>query len=77
MTMNPLTPSIRCVLLVGTAPGLEARPVKSLLTAGLIHHSTGFSMVATDPDDQKALAAALRELADALEAPTVPDPDLV
>lgn len=69
-----MSPAVRCVLLVGTVPGLES--FKNPLLGSICHHTVGFTM-ARGVDDHHALAVHLRELADILEAPTVEDHDLV
>lgn len=61
-------PAVRCAVLVGT-PALSFHQP-------LCHHSIAFTM-AGDIDDPHVLAANLRALANALDAPTVPDPDLI
>lgn len=69
MNADPLdAPSVRCAVLVGT-PALSFHQP-------LCHHSYAFTMTG-DIDDPRVLAASLRSLADALEAPTVPGRDLI
>lgn len=69
-----MPPSIRCVLLIGTVAGLES--MSNPLLGQICHHSVGFS-AGCGPEDTREIAAHLRELADMLEAPEVPDPDLI
>lgn len=81
------TPSIRCVILVGTVPGLEGGrtahtreihvPAGQSLSTVLAHHSVGFTADAAALEDNAVLAAHLRELADILTAPTIPDPEIL
>ncbi len=68
--------AFRCLLLVGThGRNLEAFKHSKILF-NLCHHSLGFTCDG-DLNDEALLAARLRELADMLEAPTVPDPELI
>lgn len=70
------TPSIRCILLIGTAPGIEGvkhGTITKMLNAGLVHHYVGVSAPAAALESDKELAAVLRELAAMLEAETVPN----
>jgi hypothetical protein len=67
-----MTPTFRCVLLIDTPPGFEARP----MSAELGYRSLGFDLTGGRNNDH-ALAAHLRELADLLDALTVPDPELI